>query len=67
MCLLVLIMQIVLKGELGDVFGIACAPICNPDLPCGGFQDREACIVLVMFTDVVSIGSRVVCQHDTRG
>jgi hypothetical protein len=56
-----------MKGELGDIFGIACAPICNPDLPCGGSQDREACFVLVMFADLVSVSPRVVCQHDTRG
>jgi hypothetical protein len=66
MCLLVLIVQIVLKGELGDVFGIACAPICNPNLLCGGSQDGEACFALVLFADVVSVGPRVVCQHDTR-
>jgi hypothetical protein len=55
------------KGELGDVFGVACALICNPDLLCEGSQDREACFVLAMFADVMSIGPRVVCQHDTRG
>jgi hypothetical protein len=67
MCLLVLGVQMFLKGELGDVFGVACASICNPDLPCGGSQDRETCFVLVMFTDVVSASPRVLCQHDTRG
>jgi hypothetical protein len=62
-----LIVQIAFKRELADVFDIACAPICNPDLPCGGSQDREACFALVMFADVVSVDPRVICQHDTRG
>ncbi len=49
------------------MFGIACAPICDPNLLCGGSQDRESCFAPVMFADVVSVGPRVVGQHDTRG
>ncbi len=49
------------------MFAVACAAIGNPNLLCGWSQDREACFALVMFADVVSIGPRVVCQHDTRG
>ncbi len=66
MCLLILIVQIVFERELGDVFGIACAPICNLDLLCGGSQDGEVCIASVLFADVVSVGPRVICQYDTR-
>ncbi len=42
-----------MKGELGDVFGIVCAPVCNPNLSCGRSQDGEACFVLDLFANVV--------------
>ena len=39
----------------------------NPNPLCRWSQNREACFALVLFADVVSVGPRVVCQHDTRG
>ncbi len=44
-------------------------PFANPTCHVEGLRigNREACFALVMFADVVSVGPRVVCQHDTRG
>jgi hypothetical protein len=39
----------------------------NPNLLFRWLQNRKACFALVLFADVVSIGPRVICQHDTRG
>jgi hypothetical protein len=55
------------KGELGDIFCVACATIGNPNPSCRWSQKREACFLLVLFADVVFVGLRVVCQHDIRG
>jgi hypothetical protein len=67
MRLLASIVQIVAKGELGDIFCIACATIGNLNPSCRWSQNREACFALVLFADVVFVGPRVICQHDTRG
>jgi hypothetical protein len=44
---------------------VACAAIGDPNLLCRWLQKREACFVLVLFADVVFVGPRVMCQHDT--
>jgi hypothetical protein len=36
-----------------------------PNPLCRWLQNRETCFALVMFADVVSIGPRVICQHDS--
>ncbi len=55
------------KGELGDIFCVACAAIGDPDLSCRWSQNKDACLALVLFADVMSVVPRVICQHDTRG
>ena len=55
------------KGSWMTYFALLVLPLAAPILSCRWSQNREAYFVLVLFADVVSVGPRVICQHDTRG
>ncbi len=52
------------EGELGHVFGCACASVGDSYLLCRWSQNGKACSASIFLADVVSVGSRVVSYHD---
>ena len=52
-----------LEREFGDIFPSACTSICDTNSLPGSLNDRKTLILVIAFTEVMSIGARIICHR----